>query len=234
MKKRTRELKDEFNKGFQQHIAQLNMKYVGAEPIETNDAGDPMFKNKVPKGYNKEYIKILKQYEQHLLSHYTLQVQMQNKQYYYDKCANLIADCNTNQIHRAAANIMLESDSPHLKDLYAKYKGKLVSPDVNVNCGDRNACRVVTTQDQLIKMCENVKNRTPDNIKKVKGSEANIFSNNNDKENRKENDPKKPKITNKTTSFNIRDSTREPFKQLKQQKDNIKNSPMETIKGGEY
>ena len=40
-------------------------------PIETNDNGEPLIKTKLPKGYTKDYIKVLKDFELELLDYKT-------------------------------------------------------------------------------------------------------------------------------------------------------------------
>ena len=46
------------------------------EPVETNDNGDPLYKNKVPKGYTREYIKVMKDFEQELLNYKSQEVKL--------------------------------------------------------------------------------------------------------------------------------------------------------------
>jgi hypothetical protein len=73
MKKRIKEIEDEFAKIFKDVLAAANMKYVGCEPVEVNEHGEPIYKNdaktkqKCDKGYSKEYIKIMRDFEKQLL-----------------------------------------------------------------------------------------------------------------------------------------------------------------------
>ena len=54
---------------YKQKIDSLGLKFVGCEPIETNDNGDPLHKSKLPKGYTREYIRVLKQFEKDMLEY---------------------------------------------------------------------------------------------------------------------------------------------------------------------
>lgn len=63
MKKRIKEISDEFTCLFKQRVHMHDMKWMGAEPVETNELGDPVNKSKVPKGYTREYIKLMKEFE---------------------------------------------------------------------------------------------------------------------------------------------------------------------------
>lgn len=68
MKKRIKEIEDEFAKIFKDVLAAANMKYVGCEPIEVNEHGEPINKNDAKtKGYSKEYTKTMKDFEKQLL-----------------------------------------------------------------------------------------------------------------------------------------------------------------------
>lgn len=68
MKKRIKEIEDEFATSFKEVLAAANMKYIGCEPIEVNEHGEPINKNDAKaKGYSKEYTKIMKDFEKQLL-----------------------------------------------------------------------------------------------------------------------------------------------------------------------
>ena len=67
MKKRIKEIQDEFEALFKQKIAECNMRYYGCEAIETNDNDEPLNKSKAPKGYTKEYMKVMKDFVQELI-----------------------------------------------------------------------------------------------------------------------------------------------------------------------
>ena len=54
----------------------MNMNYIGEEPIETDENGDPIHKSKVPKGYTNEYIKLMKDFEQELLNYKSQEVKV--------------------------------------------------------------------------------------------------------------------------------------------------------------
>ena len=110
----------------------MDMKYMGCEPIEMNDNGEPVNKNKIPKGYTREYIKFMKDFEQGLLNYKSQVVKQQNKDYYNDKCKELISQSENDSFCRAAANLMLNSGSEYLVDLEREYKGKLVCSDMNL------------------------------------------------------------------------------------------------------
>ena len=117
MKKRIKEIQDEFAALFQNKIMSLNMKYIGCDPVEANDNGEPIHKNKVPKGFNKEYIKVLKDFEQELLNYKSQEVKHQNKKYYTEKCKDFIANSDNDSYFKAAANLMLTSGSEYLEEL---------------------------------------------------------------------------------------------------------------------
>jgi hypothetical protein len=68
MKKRIKEIEDEFARIFKEELANVNMKFIGSEPIEINDNGEPVNKSDAKaKGYTKEYIKVMKDFEKKLL-----------------------------------------------------------------------------------------------------------------------------------------------------------------------
>ena len=66
MKKRIKEIQEEFATLFKERVQQANLKYLGSEPVETGDNGELLNKNKC-KGYSKEYIKVMKDFEKELL-----------------------------------------------------------------------------------------------------------------------------------------------------------------------
>ena len=70
MKKRIREMQNEFSRLFQQHLNSVNVKFLGCEAIEYTEQGEPVNKSKVPKGWTKDYIKIVLAFEQNLLARY--------------------------------------------------------------------------------------------------------------------------------------------------------------------
>lgn len=71
MKKTLKSIQDDFVSLFQQKLESLQMNYVGSEPIETNDNGDPFNKSKLPKGYTRDYVKVLNDFERELLNYKT-------------------------------------------------------------------------------------------------------------------------------------------------------------------
>jgi hypothetical protein len=117
---------------FKKHVTQSGMKYVGFTPIECNDFGEPVNKSKVPKGYTKEYIKTMKEFEQELLNEKAQIVKDQNKEYYNSKCKELLSKSDEDSFCKAAANLMLNSGSEYLVELEKQYKGKLVCTDLNL------------------------------------------------------------------------------------------------------
>lgn len=115
MKKRIKEIGDEFAKIFKEVLAAASMKYVGCDPIEVNEHGDPINKNDAKtKGYSKEYTKIMKDFERRLLPEKSAIVKAQNQEYYQSKCRDLVAQSDNDSFFRAAANLMLNSGSEHL------------------------------------------------------------------------------------------------------------------------
>jgi len=115
MKKRIKEIGDEFAKIFKEVVAAAGMKYVGCEPIEANEHGEPVNKNDAKtKGYSKEYTKIMKDFEKRLLPEKSSIVKSQNQEYYQSKCRDLVAQSDNDSFFRAAANLMLNSGSEHL------------------------------------------------------------------------------------------------------------------------
>lgn len=71
MKKNIKSIQDEFVRLFQTKLEETGLKYVGCDPVETNEHGDPLPKQKLPKGYTKDYVKILKEFEIDLLNYKT-------------------------------------------------------------------------------------------------------------------------------------------------------------------
>ena len=68
MKKRIKEIGDEFAKIFKEVLTAASIKYIGCEPIEANEHGEAVNKNDAKtKGYTKEYIKVMKDFEKQLL-----------------------------------------------------------------------------------------------------------------------------------------------------------------------
>jgi hypothetical protein len=64
MKKRIKEIEEEFATIFKEELNSMNMKYMGSKPIDVNDNGEPINKNEAKaKGYTKEYIKVMKDFE---------------------------------------------------------------------------------------------------------------------------------------------------------------------------
>lgn len=59
-------------------------------------------------------------------------VKEQNRQYYNEKCKELIANSENDSFCRAAANLMLNSGSEYLVDLHREYRGKLQCTDMNL------------------------------------------------------------------------------------------------------
>lgn len=94
------------------------MKYIGCEPVEVDENGDPVNKNDLKtKNYGKDYLKLLKNFEQNLLNEKSKIVKQQNREYYREKCLDLINQSQNDSFCRAAACIMFNSDSEHLQDL---------------------------------------------------------------------------------------------------------------------
>ena len=92
MKRRIKEIQEEFSTLFKIELDIKGIKYLGCDPIELNDNGDPVNKNDPKtKIYNKEYIRTLKNFEQKLLNEKSMVVKEQNKVYYREKCKELIS-----------------------------------------------------------------------------------------------------------------------------------------------
>lgn len=136
MKKRIPELQDDFAHGFRIHLVQKGVRFIGCEYVLTNDNGDPKDKMKVKEGYTKEYIRLMREYEQNLLDQKCAIVKEQNRDYYSNKCRKFIFEGESDSFKRASANLMLNSKSEHLVDLEAEYKGKLDCPDFNLSRND--------------------------------------------------------------------------------------------------
>lgn len=92
----------------------MGIDFVGCEPIETNDNGQIINRHKLPKGYTKDYISMMKNIEQDLLNQKTIEMKDQNHKYYSEKCLELIANSENDSFCKAAANIMLNSGSEYL------------------------------------------------------------------------------------------------------------------------
>jgi hypothetical protein len=69
MKKTIKMIQDEFTNLFQQKIEELNLRFVGCEPVETNDNAEALNKSKLPKGYTKEYVRLMKEFEKDMLDY---------------------------------------------------------------------------------------------------------------------------------------------------------------------
>ena len=70
MKKRIREMQNEFSRQFQLHLTNSNVKFLGCEAIEFNEADEPVNKSKVPKAWTKDYLKIIRNFEKAQLAKY--------------------------------------------------------------------------------------------------------------------------------------------------------------------
>ena len=68
MKKRIKEINDEFTYLFKERVLLNDMKWLGADPVETNENGDPVNKAKIPKGFSRDYIKLMNEFEQEMLN----------------------------------------------------------------------------------------------------------------------------------------------------------------------
>ena len=126
MKRRIKEIQDEFAILFKVEVEKKGLRYMGCEPVELDESGEPVNKND-PKtrNYTKEYIKLLKNFEQNLLNEKSKIVKQQNRDYYRDKCKELLSNAYNDSYCRAAACLMLNSDSEHLNDLKAEYEAIL-------------------------------------------------------------------------------------------------------------
>ena len=114
MKKRIREIEEEFATIFKEELASTNLKYMGSKPIDVNEHGEPINKNDAKaKGYTKEYIKVMKDFEKQLIPIKSEIVRSQNQEYYQNKCRELVKS-SEDSFYRAAANLMLNSGSEHL------------------------------------------------------------------------------------------------------------------------
>lgn len=63
MQKHISEIKSSFQQIFEQRLKERGLDYVGCEPVETNENGAIMNRSKLPKGYTKEYISVMKELE---------------------------------------------------------------------------------------------------------------------------------------------------------------------------
>jgi len=158
----------------------------------------------VPKGYTREYITALKEFENQLLDEKSRMVKEQNRNYYVDKCRELISNSENDSFCRAAANLMLNSNCEYLVELEMQYKGKLQCSDMNllnepiipvdekqVSEMIEKVCNQTSTPDH--QMIESSVNITPDQIKMVQYDSSQVRNRglDTDKENIQINKPKK-------------------------------------------
>lgn len=186
------------------HLESQGFKFLGCDPVECNENGEPI-KSKIPKGYSKEYVKAMKEYEQELLVIKSREVENQNKQYYVSKCRELISNSEKDSASRAAANLMLNSESPYLKELKEEFKTLKISGFVESKIPENQVSEIIDkvrnqTSTKAIKVEDKAfKNETtPDQIKMVAldSSQTRARGLDTDKENIQVNKPHKSKLKN--------------------------------------
>jgi len=157
MKKRIKDYIEEFEVIFRQVTERHGIPYVGCQPVELDDKGNA---KKNPKGYSKEYIKIMKDLEVQRLEEKSLQVKDQNKEYYYDKCMHLIDQAKNDSFCRAAANIMLNSGSEYLLELKEKCSHLVAGSDLDLY----NEPMINVDEQQVVDMIDKFKNQQTENM----------------------------------------------------------------------
>ena len=125
MKRRILIYQEQFEKLFKQRLQETPYKFMGCQPVETDENGHHILtEEERRKGYKnlpKNYITLLKKLETDLLDEKTAMVSEQTRSYYVEKCMEYIQKAEVDNYCLASAIIMLNSGSQYLKQLKSKY-----------------------------------------------------------------------------------------------------------------
>ena len=117
MKKKMKELQQEFETLFKKFLKEKNVEFIGCLPN---------------KNYPNSYKACVTEKEQSLLQEKSDIVKQQNYLHYTQKCQDLIDQADNDSFCKASANLMLSSGLEYLEDLRKKYQDKLSGSDLNL------------------------------------------------------------------------------------------------------